>query len=159
MLGIFLILDGRAPNLFPTVEFYAKTSTWGIVAAIPVLAVAYVLGLLLIGCSSLLFKAIPFVNSAGEITDLIKIGRTDNSAITKRYFQLLHDQEILSGSALALILLTAGALSEIRNLRRMKSLIIIMALAAFLVAIAVFFFAMAKANMAHEIVKAITKTN
>lgn len=35
VLGVFLFLDGRAPDLFPTVETYAKTATWGIVAAAP----------------------------------------------------------------------------------------------------------------------------
>src|ERR1039458_3000987 len=45
LLGVFLFLDGRAPSLFPTFEQYAKTSSWSVVAAVPVLAVSYVLGL------------------------------------------------------------------------------------------------------------------
>jgi hypothetical protein len=36
ILGVFLLLDGRAAHLFPTFEQYAKTSTWTVVAAIPV---------------------------------------------------------------------------------------------------------------------------
>lgn len=54
-LGIFLLLDGLSPGVFPTVEFYARTATWGIVAAVPVLAITYVVGLLaLTGMGSLL---------------------------------------------------------------------------------------------------------
>ena len=41
ILAAFLFLDGQNPNLFPSVEFYAKTSTWSIVAAIPLLASSY----------------------------------------------------------------------------------------------------------------------
>src|SRR5690242_15419631 len=51
ILGVFLLLDCRAPTLFPTVEEYAKTATWSAVAAVPVLAIAYVIGLVLITAS------------------------------------------------------------------------------------------------------------
>jgi hypothetical protein len=53
ILGVFLFFNGRGPDLFPTVETYAKTATWGIVAAVPVLVIAYVLGLFLISGAAL----------------------------------------------------------------------------------------------------------
>lgn len=45
LLGIFLIIDGREKKLFPTIEFYANTKTWALVAVIPVFAISYVMGL------------------------------------------------------------------------------------------------------------------
>ncbi len=57
LLGIFLILDGQVPELFPTIEFYAKTATWSIVAAIPVLSITFVLGHLL-QCKASFYKQV-----------------------------------------------------------------------------------------------------
>ena len=52
-----LITDAFADNLFPIINLYSQTPTWAIVVAIPVLSLAYLLGLLFIGAGeALIFK-------------------------------------------------------------------------------------------------------
>ena len=154
-LGIFLFLDGRAPNLYPTVEFFAKTTTWSIVAAIPVLAIIYVIGLLAMNGGELIVDRISKSQAVQEIPDLVTIGEHDKSAITQQYLKLRQEKEILSGSFIALILLTIGAFSEISNLPSLKAVIIIAAIGSFVIALGFLWLAISKGVEAHSLAEAI----
>jgi hypothetical protein len=116
-LAMFLILDGREPGVFPTVEFYAKTATWGIVAAVPVAAMAYVAGLLAIAVSSGLLEQVAHTTVGRSAIDSVALAQiSKDSPVAQQYLQLRQEQGILAGSAIAMLLLTIGALSERRNL-------------------------------------------
>jgi len=136
ILGVFLFLDGRAPELFPTVETYAKTATWGIVAAVPVLVMAYVLGLFLISGAEL---AVQFTFGPGferEAADIARLAAisAEKSAAVQAYIQLRQDRAVLAGSAVAFVVLFAGAISEIRNLSHLKGTIALLGIGTLLLA-------------------------
>lgn len=154
LLGIFLILDGRVPELFPTIEFYAKTATWSIVAAIPVLAITFVLGHLLIGSAQLMQGIVLNSLSIDLLSDLIFISK-QNDIITQRYLQMMNDQELLSGSAVAFLLLSLGAFSETQNLRQIRSAVYLAASGALVVACTTFAMAVWKSYQAHLLVQSL----
>src|SRR4051812_27108001 len=83
LLAVFLFLDGRAPDLFPTVETYAKTATWGIVAAVPVLVIAYVVGLFLAAGAEMVAQHTigpAFIDEANDLARLASVP-VDNSPL------------------------------------------------------------------------------
>ena len=118
ILGVFLLLDGRAPALFPTVETYAKTATWGVVVAIPVLAIAYVIGLTLITASSFAIRGTFGPSLLDEAADAARVSsiKEKESVLAKEYLQFKQERDVLGGAALALIVLAAGAWSDSINL-------------------------------------------
>ena len=121
VLGVFLVLDGRAPELFPTLETYAKTATWGIVAAVPVLAVAYVVGLLAIAGTGAAVEALygdVVGRGARDVLSMFAIPK--DSLVATAYLELRQRQELLGGSAIGVLLLALGAFSERRNLPEVR---------------------------------------
>lgn len=103
-----LITDAFADNLFPIINLYSQSPTWAIVTAVPVLSLAYLLGLLCIGAGEVLLVAFRLI-PAGALEEG-KLARFEPSSfVAARYQQLRQDAEVLAGSALALGLLTIGA--------------------------------------------------
>jgi hypothetical protein len=157
ILGIFLFLDGRAPELFPTVEVYAKTATWGIVAAVPLLVMSYVVGVMLVSFGELLVQVGFGPSMADELQDLARLAANsaEESAAVQSYLQLRHDRGVLAGSAIAFIVLCAGAISEIRNLGNLKGPILSLAASALVLAASTYLLAGRKGREAHRLASAI----
>ena len=150
-LGIFLFLDGRAPTLFPTVEVYAKTATWGIVVAIPVLVMAYVIGALVSACGVLAIQSFAGPTFAQEVTELSQLAALagEKSVAVDAYTMLIRDRSVFVGCAGACMILCAGALSEIRNLPHLRPSIITMAIAVLVFGCLLFWLAIRKGAEAH----------
>ncbi len=150
LLGLFLFTDGLAPNTLPTVEVYAKTAIWGVVVAIPLLSIAYVAGLLAMGAADAIAGRLPWSDRSDRMIDLQRLaGAAD--VVSTRYQQLRQEQEILSGSALALLLLAAGALVERLNLPGWSRSIGLIAVVTIVTAIASFALGASKGRMAHRL--------
>lgn len=151
LLALFLFLDGRASGLFPTFEQYAKTATWGIVAAVPFLAIAYVVGLAVMNAGSAAVSATFGPTLAEEIADTHRLADLDlsKSVLAQTYVQLRQEREVLSGAALGLLLLAVGALSEIRNLPALKNVVIASAVVGVVAAALLFWSAAQKGQKAH----------
>jgi hypothetical protein len=151
ILGVFLLLDGRAPALFPTLEEYAKTATWGVVAAVPVLAIAYVIGLVLITASCFAVRGSFGPSLLDEATDTARVSSVSakDSVLAQEYIRLKQERDVLGGAALALLVLAIGALSETKNLGHLKLIIGAAAAGALIAAIALFFSAGMKGRQAH----------
>ena len=151
-LAVFLILDGREPGVFPTVEFYSKTATWGIVAAVPVAAMAYVAGLLAIAVSSGLLEQVAHTTIGRSAVDVVALAQiSKDSPVAQQYLQLRQEQGILAGSAIAMLLLTLGVLSERRNLPNIGKATLWAVSLAFVAGILCFYVAFSKARDAHTI--------
>ncbi|VVO50407.1 hypothetical protein PS862_00282 [Pseudomonas fluorescens] len=153
MLGLFLLFDGRAPSLLPTFEEYARTATWGIVAALPVLVMAYVIGLFLsvIATAAIQYFFGPdFSQEAIDIASLSKLS-VDKTAAIQVYLQLLADRTTLAGSGVALLFLAGGAISEIDNLQNLKVTIWAIAVGVGLLSVAMIWLAVQKGVQAHTI--------
>jgi hypothetical protein len=151
ILGVFLLLDGRSPTLFPAFEEYAKTATWGVVAAVPVLAIAYVTGLVLITASCLAIRSSFGPSLLDEATDTARVSHVSakDSVLAQEYIKLKQERDVLGGAALAFLVLAIGALSETKNLDYLKLVIGVAAAGALIAAIALFFSAGMKGRQAH----------
>lgn len=159
LLALFLFLDGRAPNLFPTFEEYAKTATWGIVAAVPVLAIAYVVGLAVMNAGNALISLFFGPALAEEIADALRFANIDlsKSVVAQTYIQLRQEREVLAGAALGLLLLAIGSLSEIANLPGLKGVVIAAAVVAVLASGLLLWSAGQKGWRAHLFSEALTQ--
>ena len=73
----------------------------------------------------------------------------------QRVSQLRQDRAILAGSALALLRLASGALSETRNLAGLETVIICSASVTILVAVAMFYAAGQEGVLAHRLAEVL----
>jgi hypothetical protein len=160
-LAVFLFLDGCARSLFPAVEIYAKSTTWGIVAAVPVLAIAYVAGLLAISAAQFTVAHTFGPARDVEFADLVQLSnsRTTDSVALREYTQLREERAILAGSALALLMLAIGAVSESRNLPGLKAVVLVSAFLTVFVAAGAFYAAGGKSVSAHNLAKTFSNLN
>jgi hypothetical protein len=157
LLGIFLLFDGFAPALFPTFEQYAKTSSWGVVAAVPVLAISYVIGLSLMTGAERSLTAIAGLTTTAEALDLARLasGSSKDSAVSIAYLEHGRNRTVLGGGALALLVVGLGAISEIRNLPHLRGVIVLAALGVSILAFAGFYLAAQEGHAAHRLAQAL----
>lgn len=107
-IGLVLIANAFAPNLFPAIDFYARTSTWAIVVAIPVLSLAYLLGLVSIGIAEAALIWFSLLDENLLVNDPIKVSSC-GEFVASKFHQLRQEAEILAGSSISLVLLSFGA--------------------------------------------------
>lgn len=155
ILAIFLLFDGRYPDLFPTVELLSKTATWGVVVAVPVLVLAYVIGLIVVNGASLLLDQFTVTAVISRSADLLTIAHFDKGSVTEQYLRLYQEKELLAGSSLALLLLAFGAWSETRNLPQLRWAIILSGMASLVLAVLTLYLASSKGQAAHALVEAV----
>jgi len=161
-LGVFLILDGRAPQLFPAFETYAGTSSWAIIAAIPLLAISYLAGLVLMTGASAAVRGTfgPATQEEANDTYSVSSKPAKESVIAQRYSQLQQDKDILAGAAFSLVVLALGALSEARTLKWQNGidgwLVAVGVCLALLGAVALFLAAGTRARDAHTFAQTCT---
>ena len=132
-----LITNAFADNLFPVINLYSQSPTWAIVTAVPVLSLAYLLGLLCIGAGEalmILFKFVP----ASSLDEGQMACSEPSSFIAARYQQLRQDAEVLAGSALALGLLAVGASLHAWRIEGWRRFLISVAVCATLMAVGSF---------------------
>jgi hypothetical protein len=153
-LAMFLFLDGRNGNLLPSVEAYAKMSTWSIVAALPTLALVYVLGVMTICLSQLLSQYLgPFIGipPLPDPKDIVAIGIEKDSVRSQIFLKCYQEHEVLAGSGIALVLLSIGALSETRNLPELRNVIRLAAATVAIGGALAFLLSFSKASLAHSV--------
>jgi hypothetical protein len=99
LAGLFLAASVFANNLPVIAKDLLASPNWSAVANLPLLVVAYVIGLL----------AIAFVDGGTRLTSS-GISALSNGAVAARYGQLEQEAEILSGSVVGFFLLGVAAL-------------------------------------------------
>jgi hypothetical protein len=161
ILGVFLVLDGVQPDVFPTVEEYAKTTTWGVIAAVPVLVIAYVLGLFFNSIATLAVQVAFGVSAAEETSDIVRVGciPAEKSPAVQHFLQLRQDRAVLAGSSFVFIILSVGAFSEIANLPDVRSSIIVLASGSLFLAALLFWLSGAKTRESHDLATGIFETS
>jgi hypothetical protein len=108
LVDLALISNAFADNLFPVIEIYSQTPTWAIVVAVPLLSLAYLVGLLAIGAGDALIRLLRPARTNVLIADDIALAAASDS-IVGRYQQLRQEAELLAGSTIAFALLAVGA--------------------------------------------------
>jgi hypothetical protein len=99
LIGLVLTVSVFADNLPKVATLLLVSSSWSAVATLPLLVVAYVIGLLAI---ALVDRGTPLTSTG--------VCALRSGAIAARYGQLVQEAEILSGSVIAFALLGAAAL-------------------------------------------------
>ena len=104
LVGLFLTVSVFADNLPTVATLLLASSNWSAVATLPVLVVAYVIGLL----------AIALVDRGTRPTNS-GISALSQRAVAMRYGQLEQEAEILSGSVVGFALLGVAALTFVHR--------------------------------------------
>jgi hypothetical protein len=108
IVDLALIANSFADNLFPVIDMYARTSTWAIVVAIPVLSLTYLVGLLSIGAGETVLTWLRFVDTRRLTEDAVALSR-QGDFIVGRFQQFRQEAELLAGSMVAFALLALGS--------------------------------------------------
>jgi hypothetical protein len=101
LVGLFFIVSVFATNLPSLATLLISSSNWAAIATVPVLVVAYVVGLL----------AIAIIDRGNQLTVSTLEGLIEGP-IAMRYGQLEQEAEILSGSVVGFLLLSIAALAN-----------------------------------------------
>lgn len=115
-LGLLLIIDSKW-SFWQHVEFLTGTDSWGVFAAIPLLVINYIVGLItiefaeLIG-SSLNWKA--YINFRDHLQRVVEI---DSDLLSARYSEVLQNRRILLGSSIGFLVLGIGVCAEGRTIK------------------------------------------
>lgn len=107
LVGLTLIANAFAPNLFVAIDIYADTPTWAIIVAIPLVALTYLLGLLSNAVAQATFVKFGFLDGDALLHDIVALAYS-GELITGRYHQLRQEAELLAGCFVALALLALG---------------------------------------------------
>ena len=114
ILGLFLILDGRM-DILGLIEQYASTSTWSAVVAIPILVVAYLLGVIVVTISDIVFDS-KFEQVYPQTSLFTSVATSENETVIEKYVELERVRRLMVGSILPFLLLGLGSLSEVKNI-------------------------------------------
>jgi len=82
-------------NVYPFIESIARSTTWDVVAAVPVIALSYALGVVVICLSSWAFSPRHVDSLVSEAVDFVRLCRLENEFIVGRYERLRQDIEFL----------------------------------------------------------------
>jgi uncharacterized membrane protein YoaK (UPF0700 family) len=108
MLGVFFLIDGPT-NVWITIEQYAKTSSFAILFTVPLLVIAYVLGLIAsLAVQTVLERFVPAILSPELFASAAQRSR---EPLLSRYVEVERHSRLLYGCTLAFLVLAAGSLS------------------------------------------------
>lgn len=160
VLAVYLVIDSQQATFFYTVETYAKTATWGVIIAAPLLVISYIAGIAVITAAELVLQ-----NSFGpsflvEADDLFRLSTmsVEKSPLAQVYSELRQDRSILAGSSIALFLLACAAIVDVKNLPGLRKEVFITAFFMMLLSGVIFYFAGIKGRNAHAIAQKIIIT-
>jgi len=110
VLGVFFILDGTS-GFLAFVELYAKTSAWAILVSVPLLVVAYVVGLISsLGVDALIQMLFP----SRLPPELYRaVSESKNDSLMQKYLDAERHTLVLHGCTAAFLLLALGSWAEV----------------------------------------------
>ena len=129
-LALFLAVDGMQIGVFHLIETYGKSVTFGIIAALPIAVVTYILGVFCVGTADLvLSRFCAFREPEPEL--ILALSQSGGDLLQQSYSENLRNSELLKGSSVAFVLLATGTLLDVSNMRGYETIVII----AFIVAL------------------------
>jgi hypothetical protein len=148
-VDLALVANSFANNLFPVIQDYSKTQTWAIVVAIPVISLAYLLGVLSIGTSELMLIWVRALDAKTLVEDTIAVtGKGEYAAA--RFQQIRQEAEMLAGGTIAFALLALGAALYAWKIAGWRRFLTAVAIMAFLLAVASVLLCLYRYRMAHR---------
>jgi hypothetical protein len=134
ILGVFMFLDGRT-SIFYTLETYGKSASWTIVAAIPILAIGYIVGVFASTAARIILSRLRWFYRFEDRHGLMRVARFKNEVITNHYQELSRHRRLLEGGAIGFIAIAIGAWSEAANFHEFRGLGLALAFASLALAI------------------------
>lgn len=108
-LGLFFIVDSMY-KIHDNVNYVAGLKTWNILASIPLLMVAYILGLIVIQASELVIPNILFPNIQKGFNRLLpKMIEKNSELLNNRYMEVFQNKRILNGGFVSFLIVGIGA--------------------------------------------------
>lgn len=154
ILGFFFILDAEGSSVLPTLNEYASTPTWGILAAVPAIAISYLIGQFAVVLVVMCFDAFA-VSHVNEANAILQIGMAKNDFLGQEFSRIKQERDLLSGSSVAFVLLGVGAYFERRNLPQIKRIITLCTWICVVVGIGLFWLGVQRAHVLNELVEAV----
>jgi hypothetical protein len=116
ILSVYLIADSLSEDFHLLFMPAVESKAWSAVAAITVIAFAYILGALMVAIADVCSRrANP--KAFDREWELVKaLTRAQNTVLTQQIFEILRTKQMIRGSMVPLILLAIGIFCEIRNL-------------------------------------------
>lgn len=113
VLGALFVVDGAA-NLVPFLETVFRTTTWTLLAAVPMLVISYVLGLVSsLGAELMLRPLLPTVLTPDHFR---AVSQSGNEMLIHKYGEVERHTRLLFGCSVAFVILGLGCWSETRLL-------------------------------------------
>jgi hypothetical protein len=124
-LAVFFVCDGLVPGFRGTVKEYAGMNSFGVIAAIPILTLLYVIGSIVSVLSDAVFKS--FYPDRYKLDfDILEAIASKSSDVVSAEYQELRRQKRVSESCVGpLFLLGIGTLFEMSNLTSLRTLVIV----------------------------------
>ncbi|MDJ0760837.1 MAG: hypothetical protein QNJ19_15700 [Woeseiaceae bacterium] len=135
-LGSFLIIDSLEPAFLSQFEHYVSSQSFGVIAAIPVLAFLYVVGSILMIASDFFFQAFAKDNFQEEWDMLVEVCEMDNEFRTSLFATIYRKKKLLEGVAAPFVILGIGVVLESRNLPSLKVTMLLTGVAIVIIGIA-----------------------
>jgi hypothetical protein len=117
-LACFLVADGQQVGVFELVELYGKTSSFGIVIALPTAVVTYVLGAITMGLADLIYKPIKSLAPVPAYR-VRAVSVRGGELLQQQFVEQLRNFELLKGASMAFLLLAIGCAAEHQNMPSM----------------------------------------
>lgn len=151
VLGFFFIADGKDANIFHTLNSYASTATWGILAAVPTIAISFLIGQFAVFLGTLLATLFNS-NNFDQVNSILVISKAQNDFLAQEYLHIKQERDILCGSAFSFLILGVGSFFEVRNLMSHRTVIIICAILSLVVGVVLFVLGTQKMHLVDELV-------
>jgi hypothetical protein len=156
VLGLFLIVNGQT-EIYKIFEGYGKSISWGIFAAVPFLVLSYLVGLFLSQLAEILFVNIRGLSCTKTEDQFVEIANSKSEYLIERYLELARQKMLFEGSAMALVLLSLGLLSEARLIIKWECIVYFSAIATFIAAIICPFMAIRISNKIERLLNAVNE--
>jgi hypothetical protein len=150
--GLFLIADGTI-GVFELIEAIGKSVTWGIIGILPTVVVTYVVGVFCLGIAEVVLSGLPSLSSP-KPEDIIAVSKTGSALLQQIYSEHLRNHELLKGTSVSFLILTAGCIAESPNMHGSIAIVWLFTTAAIALAALSLFFSGRAARRAAAIASA-----
>jgi hypothetical protein len=134
-LAVFFICDGLLPGFLDEFEYYAGMRSFGVVAAVPILTLLYVIGSIISALSDAVFKRLYPDRYKLDFDILEAIAEMKSDVISAEYQELRRQKRVSEACVAPLFLLGVGTLFEVNNLPAIKAVVIVFGLALIFLAL------------------------
>ncbi|MBG6077985.1 hypothetical protein [Polaromonas sp. CG_9.11] len=124
LLGAFLIVDSITDGFLEEFEKYSGSNAWAVVAAIPAVTFAYILGAFVQVLSDLAIRRMSPKAEDEEWQVLERLARAESETLTSQYDEIRRAKKLLEGCLFPLLVLAAGIFLERARLPHLSALLI-----------------------------------